>query len=82
MVEDRAKAIANARAALADRGEVVIVDFGDLAGLPAPLARAFRSYLRTFHVTPLEGHHLGGAASVRWGPGRYSVVARFSPDRA
>lgn len=79
MVEGRSTALANARRALADRGEVVVVDFGDLAGIPAPLADAFRAYLRAFHVKPLDGASLEGATSIRWGPGRYSVFARFSP---
>ena len=82
MVEDRARAIANARGALADRGEVVVIDFGDLGGLPAPIANPFRTYLRAFHVTPLDGASLEGATSVRWGPGRYSVLARFGPISA
>lgn len=79
MVEERATALRNARRALADRGEVVVVDFGDLAGIPGPLANAFRAYLRAFHVTPLDGTSLAEASSIRWGPGRYSVFARFAP---
>lgn len=82
MVTDRAAALANARRALGERGEVVVVDFGDLAGIPRPLARAFRTYLHAFHVTPLDGATLDGAASVRWGPGRYYVSARFTPTSA
>ncbi|HXX67835.1 MAG TPA: class I SAM-dependent methyltransferase [Polyangiaceae bacterium] len=79
MVEDRRAALTNARRALGDRGEVVVVDFGDLAGIPAPLADVFRNYLRAFHVVPLDGASLQEARSVRWGPGRYSVFARFAP---
>jgi S-adenosylmethionine-diacylgycerolhomoserine-N-methlytransferase len=78
MVGDRAKALANARAGLAEDGRVVIVDFGDLGGFPARLADGFRSYLRTFHVQPLDGAVLSGAASVRWSPRRYYVIATFA----
>jgi S-adenosylmethionine-diacylgycerolhomoserine-N-methlytransferase len=77
MVGDRAAALAKARAALADEGEVVVVDFGDLAGLPARAAAGFRSYLKAFHVDPLSLADLAGAASVTWGPRRYYVIVRF-----
>jgi S-adenosylmethionine-diacylgycerolhomoserine-N-methlytransferase len=77
MVKDGAGAIANARAALAPGGEVVVVDFADFAGLPGPAARAFREYLRTFHVEPLGAESLAQASAVRFGPGHYFVVARF-----
>ncbi len=78
MVGDRARALANTRAALADRGRVVIVDFGDFGGIPTRLAEAFRSYLRAFHVAPLDAAALAGATSIRWGPGRYYVLAEFA----
>ena len=77
MVRDPAAALANARRALADGGQVVVVDFGDLTGLPSALARAFRKYLGAFHVRPLDGAALEGATSTHFGPGRYYVVARF-----
>ncbi len=77
MVKDRSRALANARRALSDAGEVVVVDFGDLTGLAGPLARGFRRYLRAFHVEPLDDATLRGAESVRFGPGRYYVLARF-----
>jgi S-adenosylmethionine-diacylgycerolhomoserine-N-methlytransferase len=77
MVGARSAALANARRALSDSGEVVVVDFGDLAGLPSSVARRFRGFLRTFHVEPLEEATLAGASSVRFGPGRYYVLARF-----
>jgi S-adenosylmethionine-diacylgycerolhomoserine-N-methlytransferase len=79
MVRDRAAALANARGSLADGGRVVVVDFADFAGLPSSIARAFRAYLRAFHVEPLEGGTLSGATSLRFGPARYYVVAVFSP---
>jgi S-adenosylmethionine-diacylgycerolhomoserine-N-methlytransferase len=77
MVEDRAAALANARAALSDRGEVVVVDFADFAGWPARAADVFRSYLRTFHVEPLGADDLRDASAVRRGPAGYYVCATF-----
>lgn len=78
MVGDRAAALANARSAVVHGGEVIVVDFGDFVGAPASLADGFRSYLRAFHVRPLDAAVLEGAASLRWGPGHYYVVARFA----
>jgi S-adenosylmethionine-diacylgycerolhomoserine-N-methlytransferase len=77
MVGDRAAALANARRALSDRGEVVVVDFADFAGLPVRAADAFRSYLGTFRVRPLGADDLRGAAAIRRGPGGYYVRATF-----
>ncbi len=81
MVHDRERALTHARRSLADGGEVVVVDFGDLDGLPEAVARAFRAYLHAFHVRPLEDALLADAAVRRYGPGRYYVVARFGPLR-
>ncbi len=77
MVGDRAKALANARAGLADGGSVVLVDFADLSGFPDRAAEGFRSWLRTFHVEPLDASVLSGAKTVRWSPRRYYVIATF-----
>jgi S-adenosylmethionine-diacylgycerolhomoserine-N-methlytransferase len=77
MVRDRAAALANARAALARGGEVVVIDFSDFEGWPLPAASAFRAYLRAFHVTPLGEGDLRGASEVVHGPGRYFVRAMF-----
>jgi S-adenosylmethionine-diacylgycerolhomoserine-N-methlytransferase len=77
MVGDRTAALANARASLADGGEVVVVDFGDLAGIPAGLAGALRTWLKTFHVEPLGASIVADATSSTWGPGRYYVIARY-----
>jgi len=79
MVGDRAAAIANARRALSAHGEVVVIDFADFAGLPHRAARAFRTYLGTFHVAPLSAADLESAASVRRGPRGYYVCATFGP---
>lgn len=45
-------ALEQAVAALAPGGSVRIVDFGDLSGLPTPLAGGLRKWLAHFHVTP------------------------------
>lgn len=79
MVQDPEKALDNARRALAPGGEVVVVDFADCAGLPHPLREGFARFLRSFHVTPLDGAALGEGARVRFGPLRYYLVARLGP---
>lgn len=77
MVQEPQKAIEHARAMLAPGGEIVIVDFADLNGLPGPAAAGLRSWLQTFHVAPLEASLLAPyARSITWGPGRYYVIAR------
>ena len=60
MIPDWNAALARAAAALAPGGVLHVVDFGDLAGLPAPLRAALRWWLGKFHVTPRDG--LGAAA--------------------
>jgi S-adenosylmethionine-diacylgycerolhomoserine-N-methlytransferase len=80
MVGDRAKALANARAGLAEGGRVVVVDFADLSGFPERAAEGFRSWLRTFHVEPLDASSLAGASSVRWSRRRYYVIATFDKN--
>ncbi len=78
MVGDRAAAITNARSALTPEGEVIVVDFADFGGLPDGAASAFREYLRAFHVEPLDPAALTDAKSLRFGPARYYVIARFA----
>jgi S-adenosylmethionine-diacylgycerolhomoserine-N-methlytransferase len=80
MVKDRSGALANARRSLAPNGEVIVVDFADFAGFPGGLAAPFRSWLRTFHVEPLDATVLAGAKSTTFGPGHYFVIARFPPS--
>ena len=82
MVADRARALSAARSQLESGGQVIVVDFGDLEGLPVVVASAFRSYLRAFHVEPLSPADLAEAQSVTWGPRRYYVIARFGSTRA
>lgn len=77
MVQDAERALVRARQSLAPGGKVVVVDFGDLAGLPwlaGPLAR----FLRSFHVTAPPRRLLEAqGGELRWGPGRYFVVAEL-----
>jgi S-adenosylmethionine-diacylgycerolhomoserine-N-methlytransferase len=52
MIPDWRAAIDQALARVAPGGSLHVVDFGDMAGLPAPAARGLRWWLRRFHVTP------------------------------
>ncbi|HTC82783.1 MAG TPA: class I SAM-dependent methyltransferase [Rhizomicrobium sp.] len=52
MIPDWRGALAAARAALAPEGQLHVVDFGDLAGLPVPVRRMLEGWLKAFHVTP------------------------------
>ncbi len=86
MVSDPQAALDRARQALAPKGEVVVVDFADMATMPTPLRTAFRGWLRTFHVTPLEPNLLEDGAAptggVTYGPMRYFAIARFGGTTA
>ncbi len=52
MIPDWQGALDHAASLLAQKGELHIVDFGDLAGLPSPLAGMLRAWLAKFHVAP------------------------------
>ena len=52
MIPEWESALDHAASLLAPGGELHIVDFGDLAGLPRPLAGALRAWLAKFHVAP------------------------------
>jgi S-adenosylmethionine-diacylgycerolhomoserine-N-methlytransferase len=52
MIPDWKQALSAAEAALAPGGRIEIVDFGDFAGLPRPVARLLRGWLALFHVEP------------------------------
>ncbi len=52
MIPDWEGALAQAAALVAPGGSLHIVDFGDMAGLPAPLRAALSAWLAHFHVTP------------------------------
>jgi S-adenosylmethionine-diacylgycerolhomoserine-N-methlytransferase len=78
MVPNQREALARARGALAPGGEVVVVDFSDLEGLPGPLAALLRAWLRAFHVAPLDDALLEEfGATLTHGPLRYYVVGRI-----
>lgn len=52
MIPDWEGALDHAAGLLAERGELHVVDFGDLAGLPGPLQTVLRAWLAKFHVKP------------------------------
>ena len=81
MFTDRGRAIDNARRHLAPGGELWVVDFADLAGLPPGPRRAMRGFLRAFHVevVPDELLRRHRASHIEHGRFRYFVVARFPP---
>lgn len=75
MVQDRDAALRNARRQLAPNGKLVVVDFGDMRGLPL-FAGLMRRFLSAFHVATPDPELLSRhGAELRWGPGRYYVIA-------
>ena len=54
MIPDWQDALDHAAGLLADRGELHVVDFGDLSGLPGPLQTLLRVWLARFHVKPRD----------------------------
>jgi S-adenosylmethionine-diacylgycerolhomoserine-N-methlytransferase len=80
MVQEPEKALANARRSLAPGGQVVVVDFSDLGGLPPAFAGGLRRWLEAFHVQPLDVSLItdqGG--TLTYGPGHYYVIGRMGP---
>lgn len=80
MFADPGAALDRARRALAPRGKVVAVDFGDFGGLPRPIPALLRAWLAAFHVRPLDLASCGAGADRRYGPGRYYAIATFDPE--
>jgi S-adenosylmethionine-diacylgycerolhomoserine-N-methlytransferase len=80
MFTDKDRALDNARRHLAPGGELWVVDFSDLAGLPSVPRRAMRRFLAAFHVEAVPDGllHRHGASQVEHGPLRYFVIARFA----
>jgi len=79
MVTDVDAALDRAYDALAPGGEVVVVDFADLDGLPRLGSLGLRTWLKWFHVTPLDPQPIidrGGL--VQYGPRRYYIVGRLT----
>lgn len=54
MIPDWQRALDHAASLLAPGGQLHIVDFGDLAGLPRPFAGLLRGWLAKFHVAPRD----------------------------
>jgi len=87
MIPNWRAALAAAGAALAPGGRVHVVDFGDLAGLPRPVARLLHAWLSQFHVAPREillqeaeaGADLPGRKLALL-PGRYAFLLSASGD--
>jgi S-adenosylmethionine-diacylgycerolhomoserine-N-methlytransferase len=52
MIPDWQGALDHAAGLLAPGGELHVVDFGDLSGLPGPLQTLLRAWLAKFHVEP------------------------------
>lgn len=80
MIPSWREAIVNACGLLAPGGSLHIVDFGDLAGLPAPIRTPLRRWLTAFHVTPRSdlaefvtrtASARGLACTIAAGPGGY-----------
>jgi S-adenosylmethionine-diacylgycerolhomoserine-N-methlytransferase len=76
MVADPAAALLNARRSLAPGGEVVVVDFADLRGLPRLFREGLLAWLRAFHVEPLDLRVFDRDATIAFGPFGYYFIAR------
>jgi S-adenosylmethionine-diacylgycerolhomoserine-N-methlytransferase len=80
MVQDPQRALDNARRSVAPGGRVVVVDFGDLLGLPALPRVVLRRWLALFHVQPLDPALLAPhQPTITHGPGRYYLIATLPP---
>lgn len=80
MVQEPLKALEHCRRALPPHGEVIVVDFGDLAGLPTLPRKALRAFLDSFHVYELPDAELSKQClSETHGRGRYWSMYRFGP---
>lgn len=55
MIPDWIGALDQAAAVIAPGGALHVVDFGNLSGLPTPLAAGLRGWLAKFHVQPRAG---------------------------
>jgi S-adenosylmethionine-diacylgycerolhomoserine-N-methlytransferase len=86
MIPDWRRALKTAAENVRPGGTIHIVDFGDLEGLWAPIARAIRAWLRLFHVAPRDEllKSLEGARNTTLSfyifPGRYAFVITAHPE--
>lgn len=82
MIADPDEAIAHARMSVSERGRVMVVDFGDLGGVPRSLRRAFVRWLDAFHVRPLPSIFFARhRAQIVNGAFGYYRVATLAPIR-
>jgi len=88
MFDDPAVALASAHAALAPGGRLHVVDFGLMAGLPAPVRAGLRRWLASFHVTPSDvpravltalAARTGAPLAVRDLAGGYAQLLHYGP---
>ena len=78
MVGDPRAALDNAQRSLAPQGEIVIVDFGNFAGLPPAFRSSMNRWLKAFHVKQVEKSVLlEFGAQVTPGPLGYYFRARI-----
>ena len=83
MVSDPRAALQRARQMVAPTGSVVVVDFADMATMPAAARRALRAWIGTYRVTPLSAQLLEeGGARVGYGPMRYYATSRLPAAEA
>ena len=90
MIPDWQAALTQAVRLLAPGGRLLMVDFGDCAGLPSPFRALLRAWLAQFHVTPrldLSGQAdrlaraAGFRAECRRGPfGYYQLITLTRPS--
>jgi S-adenosylmethionine-diacylgycerolhomoserine-N-methlytransferase len=83
MIPQWEQALEAARRSLRPGGQVDIVDFGDFARLPRPLAGLLRRWLSLFHVAPrtgflnrLESRAIANDGTLCIFPGRYAFLWR------
>ena len=80
MVQEPRLAVEHARRSIAENGEVVIVDFGDLHAWNGVMKTGLRQFLEVFHVMPLPYEWLEKEAfDVKHGLGGYWSMYRFKP---
>jgi S-adenosylmethionine-diacylgycerolhomoserine-N-methlytransferase len=78
MVGDPRASVTRAVESLAPTGELVVVDFGEMGGVPRLARKAVRGFLATFHVHPVDPVALGREPSARRsGPFDYYFIARY-----